>query len=334
VLEPGRRLDPLGEEEDVLHRRGLLLLRQRQDGEEDGLALLLALQLIGEPERVDRHVGEVDRLAELGGGPGGRLARAGSRERLDAVAERVPAIHFLSQPLRGAGVLRVHFSRRVQHGVADRLTVRRELLVQLEAAADLEDRHVDIGPVLELQERERGLAGDVAPVGPELVEQERHEVEVAALAGTYGLGRWGQHCRLRRWVLEGLPDRARVEESEPAGLLPDAVLGLDLAGEVRTVRPFLSRATTSRSTTSVSPKPLAATRPALRRRPGGAKPGERQRGEDDPDPGGRSAARHRGASLPASSRAKAGRREPSPFAESLWKARCSFSASARRPAWT
>ena len=137
------------------------------------------------------------------------------------------------QPVRGGGVLGVHFSRRVEDGGPNRFAVGGELLHEPEALPDLEDRHVDVRPVLELQEGQSGLARDVATVGSELVEEERHEVQVAALPGPRGLGRGGggrRRGRLGR-VLEGLPDRARVEEAEVPGLLPDAVLvHLDLVG--------------------------------------------------------------------------------------------------------
>ena len=225
MLERGRGLDPLREEQDGLAPgQHLLLPRQGQDGEEHGLPLLLALQGVREPERVDGHVREVRLLAALGGGRDSTRAHSPRAQRLELVAERVRAGRLGGQPVRGRRVLGVHFSRRVEDGRPDRLAIGGELLHEPEAPADLEDRHVDVRPVLELQEGQCRLAGDVAAVGSELVEEERHEVQVAAFPGPDGRG-WGGGRRGRRGgVLEGLPDRARVEESEVPGLLPDAVL--------------------------------------------------------------------------------------------------------------
>ncbi len=151
---------------------------------------------------------------------------------------------------------------------AHALAVGGELLEELQALADLEDRHVDVRPVLELEERQRRLAGDRATVDVELVEEERHQVEVAALAGRRrARALWRRRaCAL----LDGLPDRPGVEEAEVADLLLDAVLVAPRsrpARRSRTVRPFLSRTTTSRRTTSVS------TRKTSRRSSGGGSGG-------------------------------------------------------------
>ena len=91
VLQRGRRLDALGEEQDRLApRERLLLLRQGEDREQRRVPLLLALQGVGEAQRVHDHIGHGDLLADVRGGdrsrPGARLRPgAGSGRRLELV---------------------------------------------------------------------------------------------------------------------------------------------------------------------------------------------------------------------------------------------------------
>jgi hypothetical protein len=219
--------------------------------------------------RVHGHVGHRDRLAELR-----RVEHAVVGVGRQLVPQRVGAGGRLGELLARGRVLRVELARRVQDGAAHGLAVGRELLQQPQRFPDLEDRDVDVGTVFELEEVECGLARVVPAVRIELVEEQRDQVEVPALAGAAASGaaaasasapRRSHASRgsgvadlLRRVVLKGAPPRA-------AGLhgpLPVAITSTsDLGAGPEDVAPQLGRGFCARARGGVAPSAASSAVP-------------------------------------------------------------------------
>ncbi len=144
---------------------------------------------------------------------------------------------------------RVEDAAGAVHGRGHGLPVGRELLQELETVPHVEDREQEVRPVLRPQQLERGVPGEGAPLLAQGVEDEGDERRVA---GRLGRGR----RRGRAGRGGGAPgaaeggEGARSTKRKPmiALGLPSSKTSISSGRRSLTVRPFLSRATTSSTT--------------------------------------------------------------------------------------
>jgi hypothetical protein len=163
-----------------------LLARERQQRIERRLALLLALQRVGEAQGVDRHARHVDLAAELS--QPGRLAGACRRRRVQTPPRHGLALDGFIEHLGRVHVARVERARGLTHGGLDERLVVRELLNQAQPLADREYRDEQVVAVGEAGQGQARPARDRTGVDTELIEDERDEVDVPRVR-VAGVGR-------------------------------------------------------------------------------------------------------------------------------------------------